>query len=159
MGAVDTVWVLVASALVLFMTPGLALFYGGMVRAKNVLSLMMNNYVAIGVISVLWAVVAFSLVFGRDVGGGLIGGLSFAGLGGLQHGLPGFVHLDASPMSIAVFQMMFAVITAALISGGTTDRIKFVSFVVFICIWLLVVYGPLAHWVFSPEGWLARRGS
>jgi Amt family ammonium transporter len=156
--AVDTTWVLVSAALVLFMTPGLALFYGGMVRAKNVLAVMMNNYAAIGVISVLWAVVAFSLAFGHDAGGGLIGNFSFVGLGGLVHGLPGFSHLGASPMSVAVFEMMFAVITAALISGGTADRIKFVSFVVLICIWLLVVYAPLAHWVFSPEGWLARRG-
>jgi len=156
--AVDTTWVLISAALVLFMTPGLALFYAGMVRAKNVLALMMNNYAAIGAISVLWAVVAFSLAFGHDADGGLIGNLSFVGLGGLSHGLPGFAHLGASPMSIAVFQMMFAVITAALISGGTADRIKFVSFIVVICIWLLVVYAPLAHWVFSPEGWLARRG-
>ncbi|HVX22098.1 MAG TPA: ammonium transporter [Acidimicrobiales bacterium] len=158
MNTVDTVWVLVSAALVLFMTPGLALFYGGMVRVKNVLAVMMNNYAAIGVISVLWAVVGFSLAFGGDAGGGLIGDLSFAGLGGLHHGLPGFLHLGASPMSVAVFQMMFAVITAALISGGTTDRIKFLSFIVLICAWLLVVYVPLAHWVFSPQGWLASRG-
>ncbi|MGH9090215.1 MAG: ammonium transporter [Acidimicrobiales bacterium] len=158
MHAVDTVWVLVSAALVLFMTPGLALFYGGMVRAKNVLAVMMNNYAAIAVVSLLWAALGFSLAFGPDSGGGLIGNLSFAWLHQLQHGLPGFAHLGASPLSVAAFQMMFAVITAALISGGTTDRIKFASFLVFICLWLLVVYVPLAHWVFSPQGWLASRG-
>lgn len=158
MQAIDTTWVLVSAALVLFMTPGLALFYGGMVRAKNVLAVMMNNYTAIGAVSVLWALVACSLAFGRDAGGGLIGNFSLVGLGGLAHGLPGYTHRGATPMSIVVFQMMFAVITAALISGGTTDRIKFSSFVVFICLWLLVVYAPLAHWVFSPQGWLAKRG-
>jgi ammonium transporter, Amt family len=158
MQAIDTTWVLVSAALVLFMTPGLALFYGGMVRSKNVLAIIMNNYVAIGAISVLWAIVACSLAFGRDAGGGVIGNLSLAGLGGLGHVLPGFSHSSASPMSIVVFQMMFAVITGALISGGTVDRIKFSAFAVFICLWLLLVYAPLAHWVFSPEGWLARRG-
>ncbi|MHB8439018.1 MAG: ammonium transporter [Acidimicrobiales bacterium] len=158
MQAIDNTWVLVSAALVLFMTPGLALFYGGMVRSKNVLAIMMNNYVAIGAISVLWAIVACSLVFGADAGGGMIGNFSLMGLGGLAHGLPGFSHSGASPMSIVVFQMMFAVITAALISGGTTDRIKFTAFVVFICLWLLIVYAPLAHWVFSPQGWLAKRG-
>jgi Amt family ammonium transporter len=154
----NTVWVLVSAALVLFMTPGLAIFYGGMVRAKNVLAVMMNNYAVIAVVSLLWAIVGFSLAFGPDAGGGIIGNLTFAGLSGLRHSLPGYVHLGASPLSVAAFEMMFAVITAALISGGTTDRIKFSSFVVFICSWLLIVYVPLAHWVFSPEGWLAQRG-
>ncbi len=158
MNTVDTTWVLVSAALVLFMTPGLALFYGGMVRSKNVLAVMMNNYIAIGVVTVLWAIVACSLAFGSDAGHGLIGDLSLAGLGHMAHGLPGFSHSGASPMSVVTFQMMFAVITAALISGGTTDRIKFLAFVVFISLWLVVVYAPLAHWVFSPEGWLARRG-
>lgn len=158
MHAVDTSWVLISAALVLFMTPGLALFYGGMVRSKNVLAVMMNNFVAMGVVTVLWAVIACSLVFGHDVGHGLIGNFSLAGLGGMAHGLPGFAHDGASPLAIVTFQMMFAVITAALISGGTTDRIKFPSFVLFICLWLLLVYVPLAHWVFSPGGWLAHRG-
>lgn len=158
MNTIDTTWVLVSAAMVLFMTPGLALFYGGMVRAKNVLAVMMNNYVAMGVVTVLWAFVACSLAFGKDSGHGLIGNFSLIGLGGLTHGLPGFSHVGASPMSIVIYQMMFAIITAALISGGTTDRIKFPAFVVFICLWLIVVYAPLAHWVFSPGGWLAQRG-
>jgi Amt family ammonium transporter len=158
MQAVDNTWVLVSAALVLFMTPGLALFYGGMVRAKNVLAVMMNNLVAIGLISVLWALLAASLAFGNDVGGGVIGNLSLAGLESLPHTLPGFTGVAASPMAILVFQMMFAVITAALISGGTIDRIRFSAFVIFIAVWLLLVYAPLAHWVFSPNGWLAQRG-
>lgn len=158
MQAIDTTWVLVSAALVLFMTPGLALFYGGMVRSKNVLSVMMNSLVAMGVVSVLWAVIGFSLAFGSDAGGGLLGGLSLVGLGGMAHGLPGFGHGGASPLSVATFQMMFAIITVALISGGTTDRIKFTSYLIFIALWLLLVYDPLAHWVFSPQGWLAHRG-
>lgn len=158
MQAIDTTWVLVSAALVLFMTPGLALFYGGMVRSKNVLAVMMNNFVAMGVVSVLWALIACSLVFGHDAGHGLIGNFSLAGLGGMAHGLPGFGHSGASPLAIVTFQMMFAVITAALISGGTTDRIKFPAFVLFISLWLILVYVPLAHWVFSPGGWLAHRG-
>jgi Amt family ammonium transporter len=158
MHGVDTTWVLVSAALVLFMTPGLALFYGGMVRSKNVLAVMMNNFITMGVVSVLWAIVACSLVFGHDIGHGLIGNFSLVGLGNMTHGLAGFAHTGASPLAIVTFQMMFAVITAALISGGTTDRIKFPAFVLFICLWLLLVYVPLAHWVFSPGGWLARRG-
>ena len=158
MQAINTTWVLVSAALVLFMTPGLALFYGGMVRSKNVLAVMMNNFIAMGVVSVLWALVACSLVFGHDVGHGLIGNFSLAGLGGMAHGLAGFSHSGASPLAVVTFQMMFAVITAALISGGTTDRIKFPAFVLFIALWLFLVYVPLAHWVFSPNGWLAHRG-
>ncbi|MGH9017008.1 MAG: ammonium transporter [Acidimicrobiales bacterium] len=158
MDAAATTWVLVSAALVLFMTPGLALFYGGMVRSKNVLAVMMNNFVAIGAVSVLWALFVASLAFGPDAGHGLIGNFSLAGLGGLAHGLPGLGRVGASPLAILVFQMMFAVITAALISGGTTDRIKFTAFLVFISLWLVLVYAPLAHWVFSPEGWLAQRG-
>jgi Amt family ammonium transporter len=158
MQAINTTWVLVSAALVLFMTPGLALFYGGMVRSKNVLAVMMNNFIAMGVVSVLWALIACSLVFGHDLGHGLIGNFSLAGLGGMGHGLAGFSRLGASPLAIVTFQMMFAVITAALISGGTTDRIKFPAFVLFIALWLFLVYVPLAHWVFSPDGWLAHRG-
>jgi Amt family ammonium transporter len=160
MNSGDTAWVLISAALVLFMAPGLALFYGGMVRSKGVLAVMMQSFICIGVVSVLWAVVAFSLAFGHDAGGGLIGNLGMAGLANMSHALPGFAHhsVDVSPLAVMVFQMMFAVITAALISGGTVDRIRFASFVVFIVAWLFLVYVPLAHWVFSPTGWLAHRG-
>ncbi len=156
MRAGDTAWVLISAALVLFMTPGLALFYGGMVRAKNVLSVMMQSFVTMGVVTVLWALGAGSLAFGGDAGGGLIGNLGLAGLN--MRTLPGFHGLDVSPLAVMVFQMMFAIITAALISGGIVDRVRFSSFVVLIALWLVVVYAPLAHWVFSPEGWLAHRG-
>ena len=158
MNAIDTLWVLVSAALVLFMTPGLALFYGGMVRSKNVLAVMMNSLIAMGLITVLWVLAAGSLAFGRDLGWGLLGNVSLAGFANLGHSLPGLQSAGASPLAIMVFQMMFAIITAALISGGTTDRIKFVSFVLLIGIWLFAVYVPIAHWVFSPQGWLARRG-
>ncbi|MGH8980324.1 MAG: ammonium transporter [Acidimicrobiales bacterium] len=154
----DTAWVLVSAALVLFMTPGLALFYGGMVRSKGVLAIMMQSFVCMGLVSVLWAVVAFSLSFGPDAGGGLLGDLRFSGLSHLARTLPGFPHLDVSPLAVMAFQMMFAVITAALITGGMVDRVRFPAFVAFIALWLLLVYAPLAHWVFSPTGWLAHRG-
>ena len=101
---------------------------------------------------------AGSEAFGPDAGGGLIGNLSLAGFANLSHQLPGFHGLGASPLAVMVFQMMFAIITAALISGGTTDRIKFVGFMSLIGLWLFLVYAPVAHWVFSPEGWLAKRG-
>jgi Amt family ammonium transporter len=158
MNTVDTLWVLVAAGLTLFMTPGLALFYGGMVRSKNVLAVMMNNFAAMGVITILWIAVGASLAFGKDLGGGLLGDTSLSGLSNLGTQLPGFHGVGASPMSVLVFQLMFAIITAALISGGTTDRIKFSSFLVLIVLWFFLVYVPLAHWVFSPTGWLASRG-
>jgi Amt family ammonium transporter len=160
MNSGDTAWVLVSAALVLFMTPGLALFYGGMVRAKGVLAVMMQSFICMGLVTVLWAVAAFSLSFGNDAGGGIIGNLRLAGLANMAHSLPGFAsaHLHVSPLAIMVFQMMFAIITAALISGGTVDRIRFPAFVLFIVLWLFLVYVPLAHWVFSPTGWLAHKG-
>jgi Amt family ammonium transporter len=158
MDAGDTAWVLASAALVLFMTPGLALFYGGMVRSKNVLSIMVQSFFVMGIVTVLWAVVGFSLAFSSDAGGGLIGDLGFSGLGGLSHGLPGFAHLAVSPEAVMIFQMMFAIITAALIVGGVADRMRFQGFAAFISLWLLLVYAPIAHWVFSPVGWLAHLG-
>ena len=158
MNTVDTLWVILSAALVLFMTPGLALFYGGMVRSKNVLAVMMNNFAAMGVVTILWVLVGATLAFGHDLGGGLLGDLSLSGLGHIGRSLPGFAPGGASPMAILAFQLMFAIITAALISGGTTDRIKVPSFLVLIVLWLFCVYIPLAHWVFSPEGWLATHG-
>ena len=144
MNAVDTLWVVLSAALVLFMTPGLALFYGGMVRSKNVLAVMMNNFAAMGVVTILWVVIGASLAFGPDLGGGLLGNASLAGLGHLGAHLPGFAQGGASPMSVLTFQLMFAIITAALISGGTTDRIKFPAFLLLIVLWLFCVYLPLA---------------
>ncbi|MDX6659863.1 MAG: ammonium transporter, Amt family, partial [Solirubrobacteraceae bacterium] len=156
----DTAWMLVATALVLFMTPGLAFFYGGMVRSKNVLGMLMQNYIAMGVVGVLWVVVGFSLAFGRGGDGGLIGDLGFAGFRDVTgNGLgPAAFGLTIPFILFAGYQMTFAIITPALISGATADRMKFSAYVTFISLWLLVVYTPVAHWVFAG-GWLARRGA
>jgi len=158
MYATNTLWVLLGAALVLFMTPGLALFYGGMVRAKNILSVMMQNFYAMGIVTIAWALVGFSLVYGPSVGGGIIGNFKYIALGKMVNGLAGFSHLNVSPSAVMIFQLMFAIITLALISGGVAERMKFSSFVLFGILWLFIVYIPIAHWVFSPEGWLARRG-
>jgi Amt family ammonium transporter len=158
MRAADTAWVLASAALVLFMTPGLALFYGGMVRSKNVLSIIIQTFFVMGLVTVLWAVLGFSLAFSHDAGGGLIGDTSFFALGGLGHALPGFTHLHVSPDAVMIFQMMFAIITAALIVGGVAERIRFSAFAVLIGLWVLLVYAPIAHWAFSPLGWLAQHG-
>jgi ammonium transporter, Amt family len=153
----DTAWVLGSAALVLFMTPGLALFYGGMVRSKHVLAMMVQNLGTIAVVSVVWAVGAYSLAFGPDAGGGFIGTLHLAGLAHPTAQVPGF-DLSIPPLAFVAFQMMFAVITAALLTGTGADRMRFDGFLLFAALWVLVVYAPIAHWVFSPQGWLFRRG-
>jgi len=160
----DTAWVLASSALVLFMTPGLAFFYGGMVRRKNVLGMLMQNYVVMGVVSVVWVWLTYSLAFGVDRGGhGLIGTLHFAGLANVDtQPVPGYAGATAQtipPLVFVIFQMMFAIITVGLITGSSADRLRFGSFVAFALAWSVLVYAPVAHWVFSPTGWLARRGS
>lgn len=159
----NTAWVLISAALVMLMTPGLAFFYGGMVRAKNVLAMLMQNFFALGLVSALWALVAFSLAFGSDIGG-IIGGLDFVGLRGLfgdgqVPGYSGDLALTIPPSAFFAFQMMFAVITPALISGATADRLKFSAWAVFIGAWTLLCYAPVAHWVFSPGGWLFKLGA
>ncbi len=156
----STAWVLVSAALVLFMTPGLAFFYGGMVRARHVLGMLMQNFFAMGIISVLWVLVGFSLAFGD--GGGFIGNLDFLGLADVAKGLPGYTGdfaLVIPPLLFVAYQMMFAIITPALITGATADRLKFGAYALFISLWLLIVYAPIAHWVFSPTGWLFKRGA
>lgn len=165
----NTAWVLASAALVLFMTPGLAFFYGGMVRSKNVLGMLMQNYIAMGIVGVLWALVGFSLAFGD--GGDYIGNFDFAGLKDLatmapvvEDGptLPGYVDdfgLTIPVLAFAAYQMMFAIITPALFSGATADRLKFRSYVTFLALWSVLVYSPVAHWVFSPTGWLFKRGA
>ncbi|HUZ19636.1 MAG TPA: ammonium transporter [Acidimicrobiales bacterium] len=159
----DTAWVLTSAALVLFMTPGLALFYGGMVRRKNVLGMMIQNFTVMAVVSLLWVWVTYSLAFGPDWGGhGIIGTLHFAGLGHIHQSVPGFTHQHAQtipPVVFVIFQMMFAIITPALLTGSSADRMKFGAFIVLIVAWSILVYAPITHWVFSPEGWLARRGT
>jgi Amt family ammonium transporter len=159
----DTAWVLVCAALVLFMTPGLAFFYAGMVRRKNVLAMLVQNFVTMAIVGLLWVWVTYSLAFGPDWGGaGLLGTLHFAGLTHMQQPVPGYrgrLAMSIPPVVFVVFQMMFAVITAALLTGSAADRLRFRAFVVFIGLWAVVVYAPIAHWVFSPNGWLARAGT
>ena len=144
----DTAWVLASSALVLLMTPGLALFYGGMVRTKSVLNMLMMNFVTISVVSILWVFYGFSLSFTTDKFHGLIGGSDYYGLRGAfgastttaGHGTPIF--------AFAAFQLMFAIITPALISGAIADRARFGPWVIFVAAWTTIVYFPVAHWVF-----------
>jgi Amt family ammonium transporter len=128
----DTAWLLTCTALVLLMTPGLAFFYGGMVRAKNVLAMLMQNYVAIGVVSVTWVLVGYSLAFAP--GNRALGGLRFLGLGHDTDPVPGF-DLSVPPLLFAAFQLMFAVITVALIAGAVADRLRFGAFVAFAALW------------------------
>ena len=158
----DTAWILTSAALVLLMTPGLALFYGGMVRGKSVLNMMMMSFGALGLISVLWVLYGYTLAFGDDVGGGLLGGLEFAGLEGLLAADPlGGVEGEAAglpPMAFVGFQAVFAIITVALISGAIADRAKFGAWMVFAGIWATVVYFPVAHWVFAFDGYTAEVG-
>ena len=157
-----TAWVLVSTALVAFMTPGLAFFYGGMVRSKNILGMLMQNIFAMGLISMLWAAIGFSLAFGGD--GAYIGNFDFLfmkDLGTIAE-LPGYTEefgLVVPVMVFFAFQMMFAVITPALITGATADRLKFSAYAVLIGVWGVVVYPTVAHWVFSPNGWLFKRGA
>ncbi|HVE93422.1 MAG TPA: ammonium transporter [Acidimicrobiales bacterium] len=158
----NTAWVLASAALVLFMTPGLAFFYSGMVRSKHVLGMLMQNFFSMGLVSVLWVLVGFSLAFGD--GGGWIGNFDFAGLKDLAtiENLPGYTGdfaLTIPVLAFVAYQMMFAVITPALITGATADRLKFAGYTAFLALWLVLVYSPVAHWVFSPNGWLFKRGA
>ena len=152
----DTAWVLVSSALVLLMTPGLAFFYGGMVRGKNVLGMLAQNFVTMGMVSILWILGVYSLAFNGT--GGLIGNLHQFGLNHIWQQPTGFA-LTTPPIVFVAFQLMFAIITPALITGGTADRLKFGSWVAFSSLWLVLVYAPVAHWVFSPAGWLFKKGA
>jgi Amt family ammonium transporter len=151
----DTAWVLGSAALVLFMTPGLALFYGGLVRSKNVLGTMMQSVAAIAIVSVVWVLAGYTIAFGPDLGG-LVGGLShlgFRGVGEAPHALAPTVPQTA----FASFQLMFAVITPALIAGAFAERVRFGGYVLFVALWSLAVYGPLAHWVWGG-GFLGADG-
>ena len=157
-----TAWVLISAALVAFMTPGLAFFYGGMVRSKNMLGMLMQNVFAMGLISILWAAVGFSLAFGGT--GAWIGNLDFVFMKDLATvaELPGYTGDFALIIPVIAFfgyQMMFAVITPALITGATADRMKFSAYAVLIGVWAVIVYPVVAHWVFSPNGWLFKRGA
>ena len=155
-----TAWILASSALVLLMTPGLAFFYGGMVRAKNVLGMLMQNFMCMAIVSVLWVLFTYSLAFGGS--NSVIGGFDFAGLQNMTEQVPGYAGPLAQaipPLAFVAFQLMFAIITPALITGATADRWRFGPFVLFIALWATLVYAPVAHWVFSPTGWLFARGA
>ena len=150
----DTAWVLAASALVLFMTPGLAFFYGGFVRNKNVLGTIMQSFIVIGLVGMLWVVVGYSLAFGPDVKDwGIIGNLDYFGLKGVGAG-PGGQFPGVPHEGFMAFQMMFAIITPALITGAFAERAKFGPFLIFMALWSLLVYAPVAHWVFFSDGWI-----
>ncbi len=150
----DTAWVLISSALVLFMTPGLALFYGGMVRSKNVLAMLMQNFFAMGIVTVFWVLFGYSLAFGDLGNAGWIGNFDFVGLRDLTNGVTGTI----PTLAFVAFQLTFAVITPALITGAIADRMRWVAWVGFIIAWSVLVYLPVAHWVFAG-GWLADRGA
>jgi Amt family ammonium transporter len=152
----DTTWILVSSALVLLMTPGLALFYGGMVRSKNVLSTLMHSFFAMGIMTVQWVLIGYSLSFGE--GNSFIGGFEYFLLNGV--GAEPGPFADTIPHSVfMVFQGMFAIITPALISGAFAERIKFSTYAVFLVVWGTLVYDPVCHWVWGPGGWLGAMGA
>jgi Amt family ammonium transporter len=157
MNAGDTAFLLLSAALVMLMTPGLALFYGGMVRRKNILGTIMQSFIIIGLISVEWVLVGYSMAFGPDHGG-IIGDLTWFGLRGV--GLTPYPDYVATVphQAFMVYQMMFAVITPALITGAFAERFKFSTFLLFTLLWALLVYNPVAHWVWGAGGWIRRLG-
>jgi len=150
MVAGDIAWLLTASALVLLMTPGLAFFYGGLVRAKNVLNLMTQCFMIMGLVSIIWVLWGYSLAFGPSIGGFVGNPLTHLGLAGIS---------GAEAQSFAMFQMMFAIITPALIVGAIADRFKFTTLIVFVALWSTLVYSPIAHWVWGEGGWLFTMGA
>jgi Amt family ammonium transporter len=153
----DTAWILVSTALVMLMTPGLAMFYGGMVRRKNVLGTIMHSFIAIALVSLQWVLFGYSLSFGPDVNG-VIGNLSWAGLSNVTLA-PNADYAPTIPhLLFMAYQMMFAVITPALISGAVAERMKFSTFLVFTLAWTTIVYDPVAHWVWGAGGWLKNLG-
>jgi Amt family ammonium transporter len=156
----DTAWMLAATALVMIMLPGLALFYGGLVRRKNVLSTIMHSFFGLAIVSVVWVLIGFSLAFGPDVNGmGLLGNLDYVGF--FNVGLaPSTIYAVTIPFVLfAAFQLMFAAITPALSTGAFAERKRFASFVLFTTLWSIVVYSPIAHWVWATDGWLFKLGA
>src|SRR5215218_5127817 len=152
----DTAWMLCATALVLLMTPGLGFFYGGMVNSKNVISTMLQSFVAMGVISLLWVVVGFSLAFGDSIGGIIGDPRTFF----MFRGVGGETHKDLAPtiplMLFALFQLKFAIITPALITGAFAERVRFKAYLLFMVLFSLFIYAPLAHATWHPDGFLRR---
>ncbi len=152
----DTAWMLVSTALVLLMTPGLAFFYAGMVRSKNAVSTLYQNVIALSVIGVLWAVIGYSLAFSGDVSG-LIGDTKYLLLNGVGQAPDGTATIPH--LVFMAFQMMFAIITPALITGAFAERVNFKAWIIFLVLWSLAVYSPVAHWVWNVNGWLAKSGA
>ncbi|MFI5754116.1 ammonium transporter [Streptomyces sp. NPDC051569] len=157
MNGADTAFVLISAALVMLMTPGLAFFYGGMVRVKSALNMLMMSLISLGIVSVLWVLYGYSLTFGDDLGGGLLGNFDHVGFRGItaetltgKGGIPVF--------AFALFQLMFAVLTPALMSGALADRVKFTGWALYITLWVSLVYFPIAHWVWGADGWLHKLG-
>lgn len=159
----DTAWMIVATALVFLMTPGLAFFYGGMVHRKNVISTMIKSVVAAGVVSILWITVGYSLCFGPSIGGIIGNPMTHLFFKGVASGAP-ILHGASAPMTIplllfALFQLMFAIITPGLVVGAVAERIRFTSYILFIALFSLLVYAPIAHWTWHPEGFLFKMGA
>jgi Amt family ammonium transporter len=159
MNAGDTAWVLMSTVLVFVMTPGLAFFYGGLVRRKNVLSILMQCFIIMCAISLQWVLYGYSLAFGPDTGWGIIGGLDWVGLKGVGGAPNGDYAATIPHLVFMIFQAMFAIITPALIIGAFAERVKFSSFLVLTILWATLVYDPLAHWVWSTGGWMRRLGA
>ncbi|HBC96150.1 MAG TPA: ammonia channel protein, partial [Clostridium sp.] len=156
--AADTVFVIISAALVMIMTPGLALFYGGMVRGKNTLNTTLHSYSALAVISIQWILIGYTLCFGNNIGG-FIGGFNFAGLKGVGFA-PNADYAATIPHQVfMMFQLMFAIITPALISGSIAERMKFMHWLAFLLLWTTFVYDPIAHWVWGTGGWLKNLGA
>ncbi|SEM01881.1 ammonium transporter [Syntrophus gentianae] len=159
MNAGDTAWVLISTVLVFVMTPGLAFFYGGLVRRKNVLSILMQCFIIMCVISLQWVLYGYSLAFGPDTGWGIIGSLEWAGLKGVGGAPNGDYAATIPHLVFMIFQAMFAIITPALIIGAFAERVKFSSFLVLTILWATLVYDPLAHWVWGVGGWMRKLGA
>jgi len=155
----DVAWIIVATALVFLMTPGLAFFYGGMVHRKNVLSTMIKSMVAAGIVSVLWLVIGYSLCFGDDIGGFIGNPATHLFYKGVNSGAPWVLAPTIPKTLFSLFQLMFAIITPALVVGAVAERIRFTSFILFIVLFSVLVYAPLAHWSWHPDGFLAKMGA
>nr|WP_206072337.1 ammonium transporter [Antrihabitans stalactiti] len=147
---------LASTALVLLMTPGLAIFYGGMVRTTGVLNMIMMSFISIPLVTVAWLLAGYSMAFSDDAGGGFVGNLAHFGMAGID---PNTVHGTVPEFLFATFQLTFAIITAALVSGAIADRAKFSAWMIFVPVWAIVVYSPVAHWVWGTGGWLAKFGA
>ncbi|WP_306364294.1 ammonium transporter [Nocardia sp. CC227C] len=161
--AAATAWLLASTALVLLMTPGLAIFYGGMVRSSGVLNMLMMSFISIPLVTVAWLLVGYTLAFGPDAGGGFIGGLDHFALSGFDPATVRVTDTEAGTgipdLLFVTFQLTFAILTVALVSGAIADRAKFSAWMIFVPVWATLVYAPIAHWVWNSEGWLAEFGA